>query len=422
MGDAAHVDAAGDDVRGHQHVEASGPEALHRPIALGLGHVALQADGAVARLLELQRQTLGPVLGPREDDGRLAVAPVQHVLQQVAFAVLGHRHEGMVDGARRLGVRQLHHTGLVEHLVGEAADLLGHGGREEHVLTLCGQDREDLADVDHEAHVEHVIGLVEHEGLHAPQVQHALLYQVEHAAGTAHDDLRPATQLVGLHALGDSAEDGNRPDPGVAGEGADLGVDLRGEFACGREHQDAGTATGLAHEPVQDGQGEGRRLARAGMSQTQHVVAEQAVGDGPHLDGAGVGEAGGVDAAQQGVVKAEAVEAVRLAGMVLSHEFLIRRTRRFHRASGCGVLTRTTVGAREVFRSARPRPEGGRSCCSPAGLASGRGGNLGPERGIRKLESRAAPLRVLSIHSSGLPDRQLGPPGATRQEAKKDIN
>ncbi len=111
VGHLLHVDAAGGDVGGHQHVELAAAEAVHGPFPCGLGHVALQRHGAVAGALQLLRQALGPVLGAREDDGRDEVVAGQHVLQQGLLARFGGGVEGMFDGGEGARVVHLHHVG-----------------------------------------------------------------------------------------------------------------------------------------------------------------------------------------------------------------------------------------------------------------------------------------------------------------------
>ena len=66
------------------------------------------------------------------------------------------------DGAAR--GRDLDPRRLVQHGRGEVGDLGGHGRREQHRLSRLRQLGHDLADVADEAHVEHPVGLVEHEG------------------------------------------------------------------------------------------------------------------------------------------------------------------------------------------------------------------------------------------------------------------
>ena len=89
--------------------------------------------------------------------------------------------------------------------------------------------------------------------------------------------------------------------------------DLHGQFA-GR-HQDqrtGGLRAALGAEPDdlrQDRQGEGRRLARTGLGDAEHVAAGHEGRNGLDLDRLGVGEAGGDGGFQQLAGNAESGKA-----------------------------------------------------------------------------------------------------------------
>ena len=86
------------------------------------------------------------------------------------------------------------------------------GGAEEQVLAAVREQREDLADVADEAHVEHPVGLVEDEDLDPAQVDGALAGVVEQASGRGDHDLDATAQRADLAAEADAAVDGGRPD------------------------------------------------------------------------------------------------------------------------------------------------------------------------------------------------------------------
>jgi hypothetical protein len=106
-----------------------------------------------------------------------------------------------------------------------------------------------------------------------------LLHQIEQPARGRHDDVDVAPQRLDLMVLCDAAEHDRalaREVDAVAGE---VFRDLRGQLAGGRQHEDAGTATGparLARQTVQDRQRERRRLAGAGLRATEDVAARRA--------------------------------------------------------------------------------------------------------------------------------------------------
>ena len=57
---------------------------------------------------------------------------------------------------------------------------------------------EDGVDAVGEAHVEHLVGFVEHDVLQCAQVHLTALHEVDESAGRGHDDLRTVTQFVHL--------------------------------------------------------------------------------------------------------------------------------------------------------------------------------------------------------------------------------
>ena len=73
-------------------------------------------------------------------------------------------------------------------------DLGGHRGREHRDVLLLRGVGEDRLDVLGEAHVEHLVGLIEHQEPQLGQVEGALLEVVHDPAGSADDDVDAATQ------------------------------------------------------------------------------------------------------------------------------------------------------------------------------------------------------------------------------------
>ena len=71
------------------------------------------------------------------------------------------------------------------------ADLLRHGGGEQEVLAVFRQQRDDAVDVRQEAHVEHVVRLVQNEDLDLIEPQSAAIQQIQEPSRTGHDDLGP---------------------------------------------------------------------------------------------------------------------------------------------------------------------------------------------------------------------------------------
>ena len=160
---------------------------------------------------------------------------------------------------------------VVEVLLRDAPDLRGHRRREErHVLVVRGVG-EDRLDVVREAHLEHLVGLVEDEEAQLTQVERALLEVVHDPARRADDDVHAAAQRAELHAVGLPAVDGQhvhaRQPSGIPLEGL---AHLEGELSRGSEHERLRRLL-LEVELAEDGQREGRRLAGAGLREADDV-------------------------------------------------------------------------------------------------------------------------------------------------------
>src|SRR5207248_6373548 len=84
--------------------------------------------------------------------------------------------------------RHSHARGIAQHLVGELGDVLWHRRRKEQRLTADWQFGNDLPDVVDEAHVEHAVGLVEHEKFDLSELQAVALHEVEQTAGGGDHD------------------------------------------------------------------------------------------------------------------------------------------------------------------------------------------------------------------------------------------
>ena len=68
------------------------------------------------------------------------------------------------------------------------------------------QPPQDVADVGDEAEVEHAVGLVQHQHLGVPQVEHMLLEVVDQAPRGADQHIAALAQLLALLVVVDAAE------------------------------------------------------------------------------------------------------------------------------------------------------------------------------------------------------------------------
>ena len=206
-------------------------------------------------------------------------------------------------------------------------DALGVGGREQQRLALLRALLGDRGDVVEEAHVEHAVGLVEHQRVQRLQVQAAALEVVHHPAGRAHHDVRAMLQAGQLRAHRGAAAQRQHLDVVFgSGQAPHLLRHLLGQFARRAQHQRLhGEA---AHVQVgQQRQREGRRLAAAGLGLRDQVVPGQRQR-----------QAGGLDRRHGGVAQAlqvrERVRGQRQAAEIAARFACFdagRRNRRVHR-------------------------------------------------------------------------------------------
>ena len=115
--------------------------------------------------------------------------------------------------------------------IGQLADLGRHGRREEQVLPLRGQLRDDAADRRQEAQIQHLVGLVEDEDLGARQTDMALGEVVEQPARRGNQHVDAAGERLDLRPMADAAEHDRHGQAEMAAVGAEALGDLGGQLA-----------------------------------------------------------------------------------------------------------------------------------------------------------------------------------------------
>ncbi|MNX97885.1 hypothetical protein D3C86_1302680 [compost metagenome] len=297
----------------------------------------------------------------------------------------------LAGGDLRL-LHQLHHGGLLEVTVGDRLDLLGHGRREDQGLLPLGQVPHQLLDVAPEAHVEHLVGLVEHQDPDPAEVQGAALQQVLEAARGADHQVHSPTQRLFLPVEADAPVDGERLEAACAPDRGDRLADLDRQFPGG--HDDQRLRKSLGREQRQQRQPEGQGLARAGLGLDQGVTPGQDQRDGVLLHGGGALETERLQAPLHGRMEVELLEMSGQAGSF----------RRADLGAGLGLeavaaLHRLTGGRLERHRgldaagAAHGREHGTRS----ARGGTGRGAGCRGRRGARSRTREAASGRRLLL-------------------------
>ena len=285
------VEPARGHVGGHEDVGLLAAEQLHHAVALLLHHAAVQRLRAVAMRVERVGELVD--LDPRaaEDDGRLRALEIQDAAEGADLLALADDEGDLADlrqlarGALLLG--DLHALGRLEVLARDRQDARREGRGEERRLPRRRRLGHDGVDVFGEAHVEHLVGFVEHEHFDGAELERAPAQVIEHAPRGADHDLRAAAQRADLVVHRRAAVDGHDVQVRslrvlVQGLG-----DLHRQLARGHEHEGAGLAAigpGVTRQPIEQRQRERRRLAGAGCGQAEHVAAREQDGDGLALN------------------------------------------------------------------------------------------------------------------------------------------
>ena len=164
---------------------------------------------------------------------------------------------------------------------------------------------DNAADVGHEAHVEHAVGLVEDQMLDGVELDRALLEIIEQAAGRGDKDVGAALELRFLFAVADAAIDDGGAEVAEAGVVARGLVDLHGELAGGLEDEDPRTLGTVLLEEREQREHERGGLAGAGLRGADDVLAGEDEREGLKLDFGGIEKSHRLHAVDHVVGKAE---------------------------------------------------------------------------------------------------------------------
>ena len=228
--------------------------------------------------------------------------------QHVALLVAASHDQPLLDidvGGRRPG--DLDRLGIGQELVGQLLDRRRHGRREEQGLALLGQLGADFLDIGDEAHVEHPVGLVDHQQVAVVEHDLAAAEQVHQPARRGDQHVDALFQRLDLVAHLHAANQQGHRELVIFAVFLEILGDLRGKLAGRLEDQRARHARAAAAfgEDVDHRQHEAGGLAGAGLGDADQVLAHQYRRDRALLDRRGRVIAAVCDSAQQLVGKAE---------------------------------------------------------------------------------------------------------------------
>jgi hypothetical protein len=143
-----------------------------------------------------------------------------------------------------------------------------------------------------EAEVKHLVGLVENQDLDLAQAEGAPVDEIEQAARRGDQDVDAAGELTLVLADRSAAEHDGSGEAQMPAVGAKTVGDLDRQLARRAEHKRAARLAqrrlGVLGEAVEDGHGEGRRLAGAGLGDAAQVTAGEDQRNRLRLDGSGL--------------------------------------------------------------------------------------------------------------------------------------
>lgn len=132
---------------------------------------------------------------------------------------------------------------------------------------------EDFFDRIEEAHVQHLVGLVENNGVDIAAVDDATVYKIDQSPRSRHYHLNTGTKRPDLALYARAAVDGQHSDVGdIFREVSEVAGNLETEFARGSEYER------LRHmfrrvDPLKHRKPEGGRLACSGLGQRDNIAA-----------------------------------------------------------------------------------------------------------------------------------------------------
>ena len=318
MSDVLNINSSGGNVGCHEHIDLAVAEGSQRLLACALTQVAVHGARGKSALGEFVGNALRGALGTTEDDREASALGLQDARDQfglVEYVRAPHVLLGRLDGRARIVrvgcayVRWLRHVAT-----GQVDDLTGHRGREQHGLARRRGLRHQSLNVGQEAHVEHLVGLVENENSHVRQIEVTLLGEIDQASGRAHDHLNAMTKCFDLRFVGAAAVHRQHANSSMPTGELEIAGDLDAQFA--RRHDDESLRLTGSSERVksfvlrsdgalQQRDAESECLACSGFCLADEVLAGKGERQGECLNGEGVRNSRRVERGDGGRVDAE---------------------------------------------------------------------------------------------------------------------
>ena len=213
MGNAVNVETTCCNVGSHEDVQAAILELVNGALTLLLGDIAVDGSSVVASVAKRICNLFGLVLRTAEDDDCVILDDLENAGERIHLLTVRGQKVTLGDVVVRttLGFNS-NLSRIVEVLLGQAANRVRHGCREQRDLLLLRSIFQNALNVFLEAHVQHLVGLIEDQEAQLGNVQGALLQVVDDAARGADDDLCATAQTRKLNAVCLATVDGQHLD------------------------------------------------------------------------------------------------------------------------------------------------------------------------------------------------------------------
>ena len=292
MAEGFDINPARGDIGGHEHLIQAVLEASECQRALRLRTVAVNALGLDTVGHELRCETVGAMLGARENECLRHVTALEQLDQQGAFEILRDRIYRLRNADRgcRLSL-QVERYRLAQHLLGESRDRGRHRGTEKQRLTFSGrQMTQDFFDLRKKSHVEHAIRFVEDEILERIQLCIWKTEVIEQPTWRCHHHIHTGAECMLLRTHAHTAKYGRTGERRMHRNIIQTFENLSREFTRWRDHECARDTSRLFEQLMHDRQQERVCLSAARHCARQHIAPLERGGNGLALNRRGTQE------------------------------------------------------------------------------------------------------------------------------------
>ena len=232
------VEAPRGDVGRNEQGDLVGTELAQHALALRLAHIAVNGVCAVPACLQRRREIRRLASRAAEDNRRVRLLHVENVGERVALAarlglvvdLVGQRH--FLRFVRKGDGLRIVHVAARERL-----NARRYGRRKQRHLPPLGRLIKDQLNIVDEAHVQHLVGLIQHDDADRIELQRAAPDVIHHATGRTHDEMRAGPQAAQLVLIRLAAVHRQHVDAAVPPYRVRRLSHLHGQFARGREHE-----------------------------------------------------------------------------------------------------------------------------------------------------------------------------------------